>query len=267
VSTSLLAGLTALILTVTTACTSGVMDVHIDELGDEAEAIGESLMATIEDVERGDLQDGINSGWSWTNAEGGERDPFAKRYWYWSAHVFPALGAAITPEESAQLMAEVLEDSGEGWTATKPPGNEGGGKWTFRRPADRGAGDWYVGINFSRNDTESLPPEMRIEVVSPNTSNRSESEKTKNRNAERDAVRTFEQVAARLEAALDEHEALLKAQRLRLFLRGGGDRKVYLDALSQWEAAAGEVRDTIRLARESLGLTALDAPNTGGESR
>src|SRR5688572_10395673 len=91
---ALLAGLAALIVTVTTACTPGATDVHIDELGRETETIGESLLTTIEDIDRYQ-RDGINSGWSWDNAEAGERDPSAKRNWGWDATIELAQDAEV----------------------------------------------------------------------------------------------------------------------------------------------------------------------------
>lgn len=178
-----LAGLVALVLTMTTACAPGATDVHIDELGDEAEAIGESLIATIDDVGRYQ-PDGINSGWTWDNVEAGERDPSAGKYWGWDATMELAQDARITPEEAAERMADVLADSDDAWDVTGPGDKVGGGMWEFRRPAERGEGNWYVGINFARSEPPA-PQNLSIEVVSPVTSNRSESEKVEQRDAAR----------------------------------------------------------------------------------
>ena len=76
-----LAGLIALTMTLTTAC-SPRSDVTVAQLQERSEQIGQSLTATIDGVDR--YQDDITGGGlRWENAEVNDEDPNGRRYWQW----------------------------------------------------------------------------------------------------------------------------------------------------------------------------------------
>ncbi|MEU4383977.1 hypothetical protein [Promicromonospora sp. NPDC023805] len=250
--------LTALFLTLLTAC--GVTDVHIDELGNEAEAIGESLLATIDDVPI-EEQLGPNSGWTWTNVEMGGEDPGSQRYWGWNTGFIFAEDTKVTPEEAADRMATVLKDSDDGWTVAEHSGNEGGGHWQFERPAEAGShGQWVVAIYFSRDDDTSGQQTVDINIVGPSTGNRAESEKVKQRDAARDAVREFETAAAAMERALDRYDKEIADARAMAFFGSAERKTAFLEGVSRWRAASSEIRDFIQAARAALDLPAPTSP-------
>jgi hypothetical protein len=161
-----MAGLIALTMTLTTACSPGASrsDVTVKQLDERSEQIGQSLTATIEGVER--YQDDISGGGEmWENAEVNDDDPNGWRYWQWSAAIELAPDAELTPQQAADRMIEFLEE--DGWTADEPAVDTGSDRLGFRKSDDLGDG-WYVEITYWK-DPPPDPQNLSVTVVSPST--------------------------------------------------------------------------------------------------
>lgn len=158
-----LAGLIALTMTLTTACTSR-SDVTVAQLQERSEQIGQSLTATVDGIDR--YQDDISGGGlRWENAEVNDEDPNGRRYWQWDAHIELAPDAEVSPEQAAERMTKVLED--DGWTADEPRGGVEKAQHGFRKSDDLGEG-WYVELAFMIKEPPA-PQNLSVSVVSPST--------------------------------------------------------------------------------------------------
>ncbi|MEU4384360.1 hypothetical protein [Promicromonospora sp. NPDC023805] len=161
--TAVMAGLIALTVTLTTACSSR-SDVTVAQLQERSEQIGQSLTATIDGVAR--YQDDYAGGeLRWENAEVNDEDPTGWRYWQWDASIELAADAELTPEQAAERMTKVLEE--DGWTADEPRGGVEKAQHGFRKSDDLGEG-WYVELAFMIKEPPA-PQNLSVSVVSPST--------------------------------------------------------------------------------------------------
>ncbi|MGI5189673.1 hypothetical protein ACQEVI_16160 [Promicromonospora sp. CA-289599] len=158
-----LAGLIALTMTLTTACTSR-SDVTVAQLQERSEQIGQSLTATIDGVDRYQ-DDHAGGGLRWENAEVNDEDPNGRRYWQWDATIVFAADAQLTPEQAADRMIKVLE--ADGWTAGEPALDTGSDRLGFHKSDDLGEG-WSVEITYWK-DPPPDPQNLFVTVVSPST--------------------------------------------------------------------------------------------------
>jgi hypothetical protein len=209
--------------------------VTIEEYKTQTEELAANLLATINDVDRSQ-EDFVGSQADLVDAEGGARQEHPWRYWVWTSDsVFPP-DTDVRAQDAAQRMGALLE--AEGWTADNPDLIESEGSYEFRRSDSETSSGWYVKIFFKERPAFQR---VSITIVRPSTD---ASDGTT------DAAREFEQTASHLEALLDEHDAALAHTMLaRSFSRG---YKEYVPHYEQWKAVSGEVRDVIRLIRESL---------------
>lgn len=244
----------ALILTLTTACSLGQNMTPIEEYRDQAETIGTMLTETIEDVPRNpdgiqDLTGGHENGLD-LDANG---PPWE---WIWRGSFSLDPSAHVSPEDAAHRMAQLLED--EGWSVGEATSvSENRDRYEISRSSKDGNGNWIVDITFDRDGAKANPTELSIDVVSPMTSGT---------NGTLDAEADFEDVATRLEAALDDLGNQARNARLRASL--SGNMTTYLKAMDRWNTASNEVRTLIRHIRESLDPgTAAVGPETPGEPR
>ncbi|MGI5190806.1 hypothetical protein ACQEVI_21885 [Promicromonospora sp. CA-289599] len=137
----------------------------IEEYEIQSEQIADRLMATIEGVDR--YQDDIIASQSqFVEDVGHDRQDHPWQYWHWNGTIVLADDAAITPEQAADHMAQLLED--EGWTAREPDLREIVGKYDYDLPSGQDGATWYVGITF-RRDEPPAPQKLDVEVVSPST--------------------------------------------------------------------------------------------------
>lgn len=161
---NILRALAAALLTLLLTACGGTPMATEGELQAEAERIGESMLAAIDDVERAQ-DDLVGSERRFVNAELGDRERNAERWRQWTADITLPPDGPVSPTEAATRMAAVLE--ADDWVASEPEVSDIGTGVDYRK-AGEPSGSWYVGLSYTTAD----PPRAQtisITIVSPYT--------------------------------------------------------------------------------------------------